>query len=518
MLRDLLEVAKKLFEVTDGLKQAKDEKRQKLEKFFYEIEQCLRDSAELLNSNQTPRIKAKELEIYAEELPKILDDIYEEEKINELSLLLKSAANKIGANDTPEDNIEDIETAAGMFKGLAVIVATQTELNSQSKKKKYCSKSLPSSLFTRKKFLITAAVAAAGIPVAATKGIELANHLTNNYMEMPDISWRMVSFLDESSQLILSQAPKIIRDRIKLITGGHFNIELYQEKILTEQILNKVNEGEVQCGFSGIYYNNSRYKVLFFGSSIPHGLTPQEQTAWLLYKKNSDDEFTFIQKIYEKVGLNVIPFPAAATGAQMGGWFKKEVEKIEDFNGITMRIPGLGGEVLRRFNVNLANDLPNGAIPTNEITKALKEGTIQAAEWVGPHDDLLLELHKTKAKYYYYPGWWEPSTTFDMVVNKDAWKKLPQHYQEIFKAVCLQTYTEILAEYNQKNSKKLEEIRAGRYGQITLRKFSPEIIQETERKTQELLEFYASTNELFKEVFDEWQGFKNRIREWSKLS
>ena len=129
-----------------------------------------------------------------------------------------------------------------------------------------------------------------------------------------------------------------------------------------------------------------------------------------------------------------------------------------------------------------------------------------------------LGLHESGAKYYYYPGWWEPSTTFDMVVNQDVWDDLPEQYQEIFKAVCLQTYTEILAEYNQQNSKELEEIRAGKYGQITLRKFSPQILQETERKTQELLGYYASANKLFKEVYDEWQGFKNRIREWSKLS
>ena len=517
MLRELLEVAKKLFEVTDGLKQAKDEKRQKLEKFFYEIEQCLRDSAEILNNGQIPRIKAKELKIYAEELPNILDEIYDETKINELSNLLKNAANKIGANDTPKEYIEDIETAAGMFKGLAVIVATQTELNSQNKKKKENSKPFPSLLINRRNLLFSAAATSVGVI-----GIGLANE----YRQMPNVTWRMASFLDESNQLILSKAPKIIRERIKLITGNRFNIELDKldnKKRFTENILRQVSNGkDVQCGFSGIYYNDSRYKVLFFGSSIPHGLTPQEQTAWLLHKTDKEDsqnKLTFIQEIYQRLELNVIPFPAAATGAQMGGWFKKEVEKIEDFNGITMRIPGLGGEVLRRyFNVNLDKDLPGGAIPTSKITEALKTGKIQAAEWVGPHDDFELKLHEAGAKYYYYPGWWEPSATFDMVVNKKAWDDLPQQYQEIFKAVCLQTYTEILAEYNRENSKKLEEIRSGKHGKITLKEFSPQIIQETQVKTQELLEYYASTDELFEKVYDEWQRFKNRIREWSKLS
>jgi TRAP-type mannitol/chloroaromatic compound transport system substrate-binding protein len=511
MLRELLEVAKKLFEVTDGLKQAKDEKRQKLEKFFYQIEQCLRDSAEVLNNGQTPRIKAEELKVYAQELPNILSDIYDEKKINELSNLLKNAANKISAFDAPENNVEDIETAAGMFKGLAVIVATQSELDSQNKKKKAKSKSFLSLPIKRRNFIFAA--------TAFTSAGVIGTALANEYVKMPNVTWRMVSFLDNNSdQLILSKAPKIIRERIKIITGGRFNIELYNQKILTEEILKKVSDGDIECGFSGIYYNNDKYKVLFFGSSIPHGLTPQEQTAWLLYKKDSKKELTFIQEIYQRIGLKVIPFPAAATGAQMGGWFKKEVEKVEDFNGITMRIPGLGGEVLKDFNIKLDKNLPGGAIPTSKITQALRTEKIQAAEWVGPYDDLLLGLHKAGAKYYYYPGWWEPSTTFDMVVNQDAWKDLPSDYQEIFKAVCLQTYTEILAEYNQKNSEKLKELRTGKFGQINLRKFSFNIIQETETKTQELLEYYASKDELFKEVYDEWQSFKNRIREWSKLS
>ncbi|MEM1394745.1 MAG: ABC transporter substrate-binding protein [Cyanobacteria bacterium P01_D01_bin.116] len=513
MLRDLLEVVKKLFEVSDGLKQAKHEQRQKLENFFCEIEQCLRDSAEVLDNGQIPRIKAKELKVYAKELPNIIGDIYDNKKVSELSNLLKDAANKIATNDSSKDYVEDIETAAAMFKVLAVIVATQTEFNSQNQKKRENLKPLPSLLIKRRNLLFTAAATSVGVI-----GIGLANE----YRQMPNITWRMANFLDESSQLILAQAPKIIRDRIKIITGGRFNIELDKHKS-TEEILKKVSNGKVECGFSGIYYNTDKYKVLFFGSSIPHGLTPQEQTAWLLYKRetnNPNNKLTYIQEIYRRkeLELNVIPFPAAATGTQMGGWFKKEVENIRDFDGITMRIPGLGGEVLREFNVKLDANLPGGAILTNKISEALKKGKIQAAEWVGPYDDLKLGLHESGAKYYYYPGWWEPSTTFDMVVNQDVWDDLPEQYQEIFKAVCLQTYTEILAEYNQQNSKELEEIRAGKYGQITLRKFSPQILQETERKTQELLGYYASANKLFKEVYDEWQGFKNRIREWSKLS
>ena len=507
MLGELLEVVIKLFEVSDRLKQAEDEKRQKIEDFFRRIAQCFQQSAEELKNGQTPYTNWAELQVYAEKFPLVASDIYDTEKINELSRLLK-----IAASNTPKKYLKEIEAAAGIFNGLAVIVAIQPELKSQGKEKQ--KKSKPSILLptNRRNFLSTAALTSVAV---------IGSGVASQYLQMPKVTWRMANFLDGiSHKIILSKAPQMICKRIEKITDGRFEIEpLNDKKIRTQDILKNVSDGgKVQCGFSGIYYSDNLYKVLFFGSAIPHGLTPQEQTAWLLYKKDPEDKLTFIQKIYEKteLELNVIPFPVAATGAQMGGWFKKKVETIADLNGITMRIPGLGGEVLKELGVDLDKDLPGGAIPPDKIVKALRDDKkIQAAEWIGPYDDFLLGLHEAGAKYYYYPGWWEPSTTFDMVVNKDAWNDLPPQYQEIFKAVCLETYTQILAEYNQKNSEKLAEIK--RKG-ITVTKFSRKIIEETEEQTTKLLEFYASSNDLFREVYQEWNSFKGQIREWTNLN
>ncbi|KST69679.1 TRAP transporter substrate-binding protein [Mastigocoleus testarum] len=456
---------------------------------------------------QIPYIKWAELQIYAEEFPQVTDGIYDSEKTNELSRLLK-----IAASNTPKKYFKEIEAAAGIFNGLAVIVSIQRESKNPDKTKPKKSKLFPLLPTNRRNFL---SIAALGSLAAIGSGI------TSQYLQMPKVTWRMANFLDGIyDQFIISKAPYIIRERIKKITNGRFEIEpLNDKKILTEDILKDVSDGKkVQCGFSGIYYNANKYKVLFFGCAIPHGLTPEEQTAWLLYKEDPQDKLTFIQKIYQRpeLDLNVIPFPAAATGAQMGGWFKKKIETIEDFNGIIMRIPGLGGEVLKKFDVNLDKDLPGGAISLNKIAKALRDDKIQAAEWIGPYDDVQLGLHQAEAKYYYYPGWWEPSTTFDMLVNKDAWENLPPHYQEVFKSVCLETYTEILAEYNQKNSEKLAEIY--KLKNITVSKFSPEIIKKTKEETTKLLKLYASNNDLFGEVYQKWNSFKGGMREWSNLN
>ncbi|MBW4688440.1 MAG: ABC transporter substrate-binding protein [Komarekiella atlantica HA4396-MV6] len=329
----------------------------------------------------------------------------------------------------------------------------------------------------------------------------------------PRITWKMVSRLGEDTKnLILWKAPGMIRDRIKVMTDGNFTIDLVSTGD-TEEILKDVSDGKIECGYSGVYYNSERFRVLFFGCAIPFGLNPQEQNAWLYYKDKPDDELTFMQKIYPRLGLNVIPFPAGATGAQMGGWFNKEINSIEDFNAITMRIPGLGGDVLQELRVKTEKNL-GFSIAINQIADKVRDETLDAAEWIGPYDDFQLGLHNV-FKYYYYPGWWEPGTTYDIQVNTDAWKDLPEKYQEIFKAVCLETHIRILAEYDQKNSEKLQELKS--LG-IKLKPFKKEILIRAKEETDKLLKYYAEKDPLFGEVYKEWLTFKDGIKKWSNLN
>nr|WP_255515571.1 ABC transporter substrate-binding protein [aff. Roholtiella sp. LEGE 12411] len=324
----------------------------------------------------------------------------------------------------------------------------------------------------------------------------------------------MVSRLrDNSKDLILFKAPEMIRDRIKQMTDGNFTINLVDNTGNTEDILQDVSNGKIECGYSGVYYNSERFRVLFFGCAIPFGLNPQEQNAWLYYKRDSNDELTFMQTIYSRLKLNVIPFPAGATGAQMGGWFNKEINSTKDFNGVTMRIPGLGAEVLQKFGV-ISDKQLGLQISIDEIAGKVRDGTLNAAEWVGPHDDFQLGLHNV-LKYYYYPGWWEPGTTYDIQVNTDTWKELPKKYQEIFKAVCLETHIKILAEYDHKNSEKLQYLKS--IG-IQLRPFNKQILVAAKKETDALLELYAGKDKLFGEVYQEWSKFKVRIKQWSELN
>ena len=353
------------------------------------------------------------------------------------------------------------------------------------------------------------AVATVCKPESGTKTISKLDEIDPNINTL----WTMKTvFNDSVRSSILYQAPQMVCDLVLEISGGEFGIEL--ERIgETEAILEEVSEGNIECGYSGIYYGSARYRSLFFSSAIPFGLTPEEQDAWLDYKKSDNDALTFVQSVYEKVGLNIISFPAGSTGGQMGGWFKNPVNSVEELDGLVMRIPGLGAEVLQNLGVRPHGSL-SARITIKEAIERLKDGRFDAVEWVGPYDDMTLRLHEV-AQYYYYPGWWEPSTTFNVQVNKDKWNSLPKKYQNIFKAACYQTHMKIKTEYQQKNS---EALAALRQGNTKFMKFSDEILAVAKQKTEELLKIDAEQDEVFKEVYEEWTRFKNKIRKWSELS
>lgn len=377
----------------------------------------------------------------------------------------------------------------------------------------------------RRKFGYTAIGTTFGLGTSVGYG---ACSLKSQYSEK--VKWQMETFLSESYKgLILYDAPQIVCDLVKELTDGKFTIKLNRTvetktgETKTEKILQKVSNGNIDCGYSGIYYASAPFRPLFFGCAIPFGLSPQEQNAWLNYKDPQDPEnpLTYIQKIYqEKVGLNIIPFPAGGTGGQMGGWFTQEVDSLEKLksSNISMRIPGLGGDILRELGVKLYSEQNGSPMTIHEIKTKLENKTIQAAEWIGPHDDFKLGLDEV-ANYYYYPGWWEPSTTFDVQVNKQKWEELTPQYKAIFKAACAETHNRILTEYDIKNANKLQEmLNLEANHKVKIRRFSDDILQEAKNKRDDLFGSYAEVNKNFKDVYDVWSKFKKDIRIWSEHS
>lgn len=500
MIEELIEVVSKLSEASDRLDSGRKTRRNCIIQYFSDIEKCLRDSVELLKNGKVPNDKWGELKVYARKLSRTIGREIGQETSEELSLLLLSTSKNL---PTVQD-ISSIEDVAGKFKGLANTITAQPESN------------------LRRKILTYGGFATAGFAggVLLNKGNNFIPFPTGKEIEIgstdfPNIDWEMYTFLsDNVKNTILFQAPDRVCNLVRKMTNNRFNIKL-KGTGETEDILKRVSNGEIQCGFSGIYYSTSRYRSLFFGCAIPFGLNPQEQTAWLNYKKNPNDKYTFIQSIYkDKLGLNIIPFPAAATGGQMGGWFKEEIKSIEQLRNQVIRIPGLGADVCQKgFGMITHQQL--GSISLEKAILKLDTGNFFAVEWTSPYDDFELGLHKA-ANFYYYPGWWEPSTTFDVQVNIDAWDDLPSHYQEIFKVACHENYMSILTEYNLKNSlalKKIEETG------VKLKRFDTNILKKAKSTTKELLDVYANQDkEIFKDIYEEWLNFKSRIRAWSDLN
>jgi TRAP-type mannitol/chloroaromatic compound transport system substrate-binding protein len=337
------------------------------------------------------------------------------------------------------------------------------------------------------------------------------------------VNWTMHSFLGDGAKdkVLLYDVPYLISKRIAEITNDNFKINVISsDRKTTEQILKDVGSKIYQCGFSGIYYETEKNRALYFGCAIPFGLSPHEQTAWLSYKENDKDKLTLIQNLYKELDLNIIPFPAAATGGQMGGWFREELTTPESLTGKRMRIPGLGAKVFQKLGVRPDSDVfPNGLLP-QDIASELEDGksnnkqALDAAEWIGPYDDIRLNLDKAGAKYYYYPGWWEPSTTFDVQVNIDEWESLSKEYQAIFKHACKEIYDDILTQYVTKNSRDLEILKDRG---IRVRRFPDKILESAKTKTDEILNEYDEDKK-FKKVHEKWKEFRQAYRDWSKYT
>jgi TRAP-type mannitol/chloroaromatic compound transport system substrate-binding protein len=321
---------------------------------------------------------------------------------------------------------------------------------------------------------------------------------------LPDLQWQMATSWPPSLDTIFGGA-QVLADRVAALTGGKFKISprAAGEVAPPLEVLDVVSQGAVQCGHTASYYYIGKSPVLAFGTTVPFGLTAQQQNAWL-YEGGG---LAKLQEIYAKK-FNLIQFPAGNSGMQMGGWFRKEVSTLNDLKGLKMRIPGLGGQVMAKLGVTVQT------LGGGEIFQALQTGAIDASEWVGPYDDEKLGLNKI-AKFYYYPGWWEPGSTFELQINLNEWNKLPLQYQEVIKTAAYESNATMLARYDARNNQALQRLlNSG----VQLRPYSEEILQAAEKASFALYDDFAAQDPDFKAVYQEWQQFRDRISAWDKLN
>jgi len=294
--------------------------------------------------------------------------------------------------------------------------------------------------------------------------------------------------------------------RVTAMTNGKFNITARAAGELAPglEVLNVVEQGAVPIGHTASYYYVGKSPATAFGTALPFGFTDRQQNAWL-YEGGG---LELMQQFYaDKFG--VIQFPAGNTGVQMGGWFNREIKTIEDFKGLKMRIPGLGGKVLAKAG-GTAVLSAGGEIYTN-----LERGVIDATEWVGPYNDYKMGFYKV-AKYYYYPGWHEPGTVLETFVNKKAFEALPKDLQEIVTTAAMASNLWMLCESETKNNFYLEKMV--KEEGVQLKMFPPDVIRKLRAYSTEVLDEIAAKDPLSKKVYESFRKFQKQHQAWGEIS
>ena len=294
----------------------------------------------------------------------------------------------------------------------------------------------------------------------------------------------------------------------KLITemsGGRIKVKVYGagELVGAFEVFDAVSRGNAQLGHAGAYYWKGKIPSAAFFSSVPFGLTAQEMNAWMYYGGGLE----LWEEAYKPFGL--IPNPGGNSGTQMGGWFNKEINTIADLKGLKMRIPGLGGEVLKR-----AGGIPV-TLPGGEIFPSLQSGALDATEWVGPYNDLAFGLYKA-AKYYYTPGWHEPGTTMECMINEKAFNELPADLQSIVRNAIKVANADMLAEYTARNQQALQSLINEH--NVELKHFPDEVLKELKSISEQVIEEEAAKDALSKKVWASQKAFKEQVMQWTEAS
>jgi TRAP-type mannitol/chloroaromatic compound transport system substrate-binding protein len=294
-------------------------------------------------------------------------------------------------------------------------------------------------------------------------------------------------------------------DMVTAMTDGRLTVKLYAggELVPPFEAFDAVASGTADLYHGAEYYWQGKSKAFNFFAAVPLGLSATEQNAWVNHGGG--------QQLWDELSakFNVKAFACGNTGVQMGGWFNKEINSLEDLKGLKIRMPGLGGEVMRRLGAAAVS------LPGSEIFPALQSGSIDATEWVGPWNDLAFGLYKV-TKFYYYPGFHEPGTTLSAGINLDLWNSMSKADQAVIRAAALAEDNLSLSEFNARNGASLASLMNKH--NVQLRKFSDEILKEIGTVANQVLADTAKEDDISKRVYDSFNKFRTESVEWTQIS
>ena len=316
--------------------------------------------------------------------------------------------------------------------------------------------------------------------------------------------WKMITSWPKNLPA-LGTSPEYFAEIVETMSNGRMKIRVYgaNELVGGLEVFDAVSQGVAEIGHSGAYYWQGKIPGTPFFSSIPFGMTSYEQDAWLRYGGGNE----LWRELYKP--FNLIPVRGGNSGVQMFGWFNKEINSLEDLQGLTMRIPSLGGEVFRR-----AGGVPV-TMQVSEVFTALQTGALDATEFVSPYNDLAAGYH-TVAEYYYYPGWHEPGSTLETIFNKEKFESLPKDLQEILMAGTEIMNQLLLDELMAKNNEALR-VLVEEHG-VQLRKLPNDVLTELHRISEEVVSEMSSVDEQTAKVYESWKNFRDNVINYNRIA
>ena len=316
--------------------------------------------------------------------------------------------------------------------------------------------------------------------------------------------WKMVTTWPKNLPG-LGTAPERLADRLRVMSNGRLDIKVYGagELVPALEVFDAVSQGTAQMGHGAAYYWRGKNPATAMFATVPFGMNAQEMNGWLHYGGG----MALWRELYAQ--FNLVPFAAGNSGVQMAGWFNKEINSIDDLQGLRMRIPGIGGEVLAR-----AGGVPV-ILPGGEIFTALQTGAIDATEWVGPYNDLAFSLH-TAAKYYYYPGWHEPGPILEAIVNQQAWDSLPPDLQAMVETATQAINEDLLSEFTARNNAALETL-INEHG-VELRRLPDDVIAALQAASAEVVAEIGEADPLAKRIYDSYMAYFAEVRRYHAIS
>ncbi|GAB2189830.1 TRAP transporter substrate-binding protein [Sessilibacter sp. MAH2] len=303
----------------------------------------------------------------------------------------------------------------------------------------------------------------------------------------------------------LGTAANEFAESITEMSGGRLQIKVYGagELVPALGVFDAVSNGTAQMGHGASYYWKGKMPASVFFTTVPFGMNAQEMNAWI----TEGGGWELWRELYEP--FNLLPFPAGNTGVQMAGWYNKEINTIDDIKGLKMRIPGLGGEVWNRAG-GVAVTIPGG-----ELYTSLQTGVIDATEWVGPYNDLVMGFYQV-AKYYYYPGWHEPGPTLELLVNRDAYESLPEDLQKMVYRAAIVSNQLTLDQYTSRNNAALKEL-VEKHG-VQLRELPKDVLLALRKSAFEVYDELAAKDPQFARVYKAYEEFRHQAEAYHEIS